>query len=1437
MMYRILYNKQEIYGPTLDRAVLNPTLELELNTAGKLEFTLPVMRSEARDDDGNPIWPDSIWETIQVFNGEVEVWEEDDCIFFGRPLQIVRDWNNQKKVVCEGALAYFNDTVQPTKEYKKETGVKKTPLYTGEPYTDPDKYKDGFFNKIIEIHNDQLKKDANWDQTKSIFVGNIDLDNELVWRKTDFETTAECLQSMCLDTNGGYFILRKEWNEDWQDYKKVIDWYKQPPYGTGQEIIFGLNLLDINQDINGSDLCTVLYPTGDGDLTVRKATTRDWSNPYVIDNIDPTTGLHYETHLIHEENSPYIIHKEGYEKYGRVVKQKSFETNGEEDTHENANELWQKAREWLNEQNFDEVTIECSAADLHYVADQTPYREDAPGKLMLGQMVLVNDSVHGVTRKLPIYKLSMNLDSGVKKITMGTPPKKELTDIIKPSTSSSTRNTTGGNADSGSGSGGSGGGSVTIPVKDVQVKYPDSEEYASVVKKKVAKIDLTSVGKVDDVKVNGTSVVDEDRCAQIDSIVDILVNGASVVNPTDHKARINKSNVTYGTAVPLPSSGANGDVYYRLNQLPSAQTGYKFIKLEIKANKVLVSSAFDGFKFITADGTPMEWPSNASVTCDVSCTYGADAIFEEENPNKYVLTSAIPTFVIELQDDLDIYTYSKYRWLTSPQAGNNMHEPVSWNLYLSQDGTNWTLVDSVKNADIPSVPGELAYSGDINVGDIVMGMITDIYVKANGIWTKEHFKYTAGDGIVINENNVISLGTMTPPKLVYCMHKNENPNINNENQYIRAYTNISAPEASTTYSVEDRGLYICSLTCWTSPSDSSAEVTDMDILCYEHSDPTNTKPPMFNVEIGKSIYRIFWAEPGQDIEFVSQGTNVYSYKSIALMKNVDYHDIVFRRCYDSDGVIPPDYYYPEQPEKGMYPNDLYDGYNTSEIPFDKSVKAYRNYRKDVFYLLLVSSVGRIKYGTNNYPDYPTTSVGYNNFSLDAVKGYRYKDDYSIIEFTGETDDRFSGRYSKGAQQGYVAASSEYFLNEDFFSNIYSEYISFAEFYLTPSMSEVEANPPDAATETLEKLRVNGTTYGVSGGGSGSVTDVQVKNSSLPTYNIRTTSTSDRPSIAIDKIIDGIVVETYNYRNDEVFTPVVIDNVLEIWYTLSNPQYYWHYKDLIATTTHAADYEYEWYYTTTENITEDFASYRSVVDSNGVARIDVSGGGGGGSDAIIDTLYDRGNDYPSSSIGNDQRRTYNINSGYSFDDYDAIYVMAWGYWNYSNQGHEGAVGMMIFKDDYYKAPTTSPNEPWSFVLDSSYANQSRMVWFRLINSTTLNSCAESTEANNEPIIFKILGINFKAGFVTEQEFDYEIAQLQANFQDGVDDIYDACVAKGSTPASHSLSDVVTAIGNISGGGSGNIDYYSTTGTYSIVEVDVTNNYSITNLTFESEAGGV
>ena len=53
-------------------------------------------------------------------------------------------------------------------------------------------------------------------------------------------------------------------------------------------------------------------------------------------------------------------------------------------------------------------------------------------------------------------------------------------------------------------------------------------------------------------------------------------------------------------------------------------------------------------------------------------------------------------------------------------------------------------------------------------------------------------------------------------------------------------------------------------------------------------------------------------------------------------------------------------------------------------------------------------------------------------------------------------------------------------------------------------------------------------------------------------------------------------------------------------------------------------------------------------------------------------------------------------------------------------------------------------------------------------------------------------------LTARNVQAAIDEMVANFGDGVDSVYNACVAAGSTPSSKSPADIATAIGNISGG---------------------------------------
>ena len=458
--------------------ILSPSLELELNSAGTLSFTIPPNHK--------------FWDILQVFKGEIDVYEDGDIVWFGRPLQIVRDWNNQKVVTCEGALSYFNDSIQFPKTYK----TNKTMLYEDSEHPN----KTGFINDLILSHNNQV------DPSRQIQIGNINIPNVAVYREVDYDTTSDCLQKMCLDVFGGYFILRKELNEQNQTYTRYLDWYKQAPYGSGQEINFGVNLLGISQDLNGSDIVTVLLPSGKDDLHVtnyKKVTEEEAPKNY---------------NCTHESNDPFVVHVEGYKKYGRIVAQKNF---SEYDT---AKDLFLAAAEWLDNKNTDTTTIECTAADLHYIG-----KDPIPPKFRVGSMVKVTSQPHGLVGDLehqdvnvfPMYKISTSFDTGIKKITVGTPPKKELTDILAPS-SGSTRSSGGTDTGNGGGSsGGGGGGSVSIPVKSVLVNG------TTVVHNKVAEVQILAG--------DGINVTQEDKGAlRISSdssaaVTDVLVNGTSVV--------------------------------------------------------------------------------------------------------------------------------------------------------------------------------------------------------------------------------------------------------------------------------------------------------------------------------------------------------------------------------------------------------------------------------------------------------------------------------------------------------------------------------------------------------------------------------------------------------------------------------------------------------------------------------------------------------------------------------------------------------------------------------------------------------------------------------------------------------------------------------------------------------------------------------------------
>lgn len=350
MIYRVIFDGISIFDTPKELTLLNPKVETELNSAGSFEFTMPKIHS--------------YYDIPKLLTQDVYVYEEDELIFFGRPISINLNWRNDKPVYCEGPLAFFNDSIQRPKE-----------VFDYSVHT--------FFRDLITSHNDQVPLNRRFT------VGRITVADKLVYRKTDYESTKNCLDRMCLEAEGGYLFFRRE------DDVTYIDWLDEMPYNSNQPVQFGLNLLDLAQYMDGSDIITAVIPLGEEDETTGERLTIKSVNG-ALDYID----------------------SDAVSTYGRILA--AVEFNGITD----ASKLLELGKQWLTDQQFDRLSIECDAAELYYLnGDYTPFR--------VGQNIQVSSTPHLINKTFPLVKISVDLNSAKKQISIGTMPRKTLTEIYE----------------------------------------------------------------------------------------------------------------------------------------------------------------------------------------------------------------------------------------------------------------------------------------------------------------------------------------------------------------------------------------------------------------------------------------------------------------------------------------------------------------------------------------------------------------------------------------------------------------------------------------------------------------------------------------------------------------------------------------------------------------------------------------------------------------------------------------------------------------------------------------------------------------------------------------------------------------------------------------------------------------------------------------------
>ena len=425
-----------ISGKAFNMQLIDPSVDLALNKAGKAEFTVPAQHP--------------FYEEVKPMNNNIEICDvvngTEVSVFFGRIASVTRGWNNQKKVVCEGALAFFNDTIQRYKKFPSNS----TKLID-------------FFENVLTRHNNQLT-----DESRKIYPGTVklidpehptstsdEIQKKKVYRLTNYETTIDVITEMCLESEGGYMFIRRE--EEEGVYKNYLDWINKLDTDINQPARFGLNLTDLNQEFDPDDLYTALMPLGaDYDKYTKIVSTKEGDNPYekgwyVNDgtseepNYVKTNDTEVESGTDYYEQtqrpktikdytpSPaptapyskindYIQNDTAVATYGFVMKTKRW------DDVSKKSDLYKKAMQWMKTERFDKLVINCDVADLSTLRPEfDPF--------ILGKVVKIVSPPHGITDEdpilLPISEIHYDLNTGKKEVTIGTQPQVTLSRITK----------------------------------------------------------------------------------------------------------------------------------------------------------------------------------------------------------------------------------------------------------------------------------------------------------------------------------------------------------------------------------------------------------------------------------------------------------------------------------------------------------------------------------------------------------------------------------------------------------------------------------------------------------------------------------------------------------------------------------------------------------------------------------------------------------------------------------------------------------------------------------------------------------------------------------------------------------------------------------------------------------------------------------------------
>ena len=347
-MYKIYCDDELIYDPRVkELSMTDLSVEIELNGADALEMSIP------------PCHP--FYDTIKRMTSTIKVVDDDAIIFEGRATEDSINFQNNRKVYCEGALAFLNDSIQRPSENHDMTVL-------------------AFITQLLNNHNSQVEKNRQF----TIGAVTVSDSNDSIYRYTNYENTLEAIKDKLLNRLGGYLRIRYEGD------KRYLDYLAEMPNTCQQTIEFGKNLLDYASNVDTSEIATRIIPLG---------TTLDNSKYAAIDERLTIESVNDGIDYLQADNAVAT--------YGVVTKVAIW------DDVTTAEALMKKGMEYLTAVQWESMQLDVSAVDLHKLDGNIE-------QIKLGDKILAKSAPHGLNKYFPVTKMQIDLlDPASNKITLG----------------------------------------------------------------------------------------------------------------------------------------------------------------------------------------------------------------------------------------------------------------------------------------------------------------------------------------------------------------------------------------------------------------------------------------------------------------------------------------------------------------------------------------------------------------------------------------------------------------------------------------------------------------------------------------------------------------------------------------------------------------------------------------------------------------------------------------------------------------------------------------------------------------------------------------------------------------------------------------------------------------------------------------------------------